>query len=252
MIRNLIVAALVLAAPAAHAARNSMKSDAAMAKSAMFTVRIENVSTPSTLRSKSGETAPAPNSPGLWVLETKPARLFKAGKPQMGWGLEAQAEDGNPTMLAEHCSHHEGVVASGVFNTPVGDDKPGPALPGKKYEFTFTASPGQRLAFTTMFGQSNDLFIGPDEMGIALFDGKGRPVSGDITSKLSIWDAGTEVNEQPGFGPNQAPRQAAPNTGPSEKKPVQLIGKTGDGFSYPKVSDMIRVTLMPTETMAQH
>jgi len=30
-----------------------------------FHVRIENVSTPTTLRSSSGDTAPAPNSPGL-------------------------------------------------------------------------------------------------------------------------------------------------------------------------------------------
>ena len=30
---------------------------------------------------------------------------------------------------------------------------------------------------------------------------------------VALWDAGTEKNEVPGVGPNQAPRQAAPNTG---------------------------------------
>ena len=243
MIGKMMFVSLILAAPAAHAEHK------AMMKSTTFTVRIENVSTPMTLRSKNGETAPAPNSPGLWVVHTKLARLFKLGKTDPGWGLEAQAEDGNPATLAEHCMHHEGVVASGVFNTPVGDDQPGPALPGKKYEFTFAAEPGQRLSFTTMFGQSNDLFMAPGEMGIALFDGKGKPMSGDITSKIELWDAGTEVNQEPGFGPDQAPRQAGPNTGASEKKPV---GKVKDGFTYPKVSDVIRVTLMPSESMAQH
>lgn len=209
-----------------------------------FTVRIENVSTTSTLQSKSGMTAPAPNSPGAWVVQVKPGRLFATGQVQKGWGLEAQAEDGNPKMLAEHCMHHEGVRSAGAFDTPVGDAQPGPALPGKAYQFTVMAKPGDRLSFTTMFGQSNDLFYAPADEGIALFE-KGRPVSGDVTAKVLLWDAGTEVNEEPGFGANQAPRQSGPNTGPSEKKAVALVK---DGFSYPRVSDVIRVTITPGQT----
>ncbi len=223
------------------------QADAPMMKGTQFNVRVENVSTASTLRSTSGMTAPAPNSPGLWVVHTKSARLFRVGKPDLGWGLEAQAEDGNPSLLAEHCMHHEGVVASGVFDTPVGDEKPGPALPGKAYEFTLTAKSGERLSFTTMFGQSNDLFFAPDESGIALFDAKGRPLGGDVTAQLALWDAGTEVNEEPGIGPNQAPRQSASNTGPSEKR---ALGKVKDGFRYPKVSEVLKVTITPMHTTA--
>jgi len=48
-----------------------------------------------------------------------------------GAGLESQAENGDPSKLAASVKEAKGVVASGVFNTPVGDDKPGPALPGK-------------------------------------------------------------------------------------------------------------------------
>lgn len=235
--RKLLITLLVAAAPAAVSAQS-------MHGATSFTVRIENVSTPTTLRSTTGMTAPAPNSPGAWVVQEKPGRLFEAGKIQAGWGLEAQAEDGNPTMLANHCMHHEGVLSSGVFNTPRGDEKPGPALPGKVYEFVVTAKPGDRLSFTTMFGQSNDLFLAPDDKGIALFE-KGRPMSGDVTAQVRLWDAGTEVNEEPGFGLNQAPRQSAPNTGPSEKKPVALVH---DRFTYPKVSDVIRVTITPGQT----
>lgn len=209
-----------------------------------FTVRIENVSTTSTLKLSNGTTAPAPNSPGAWVVQEKPGRLFEAGKVQRGWGLEMQAEDGNPSMLAAHCAHHEGVLSSGVFNTPKGDDKPGPAFPGKAYEFTVTAKPGDRLAFTSMFGQSNDEFFSPDDKGIALFE-NGRPVSGDVTSQVYLWDAGTEVNEEPGLGPNQAPRQSAPNTGPSESKPVMRVH---DAYTWPKVSDVIRVTISPAQS----
>ena len=59
---------------------------------------------------------------------------------------------------------------AGVFNMPVGAHGPGPLLPGGAYEFEVTASPETPyLSFATMFVQSNDLFIGPDDMGIALF-----------------------------------------------------------------------------------
>jgi hypothetical protein len=209
-----------------------------------FHVRIENVSTGATLRSSSGETAPAPNSPGLWIVHTGKRVVFTSGKLDRGQGLEAQAEDGNPSQLAASVKQVKGVVASGVFDTPVGDDKAGPALPGKAYEFTFQARPGDRLTVTTMFGQSNDLFYAPSDDGIALFE-KGAPISGDVTSRFHLWDAGTEVNEKPGFGPNQAPRQAAPNTGPSEHEPVRRIEDVKDGFSYPGVKQVLRVTITP-------
>ena len=61
-----------------------------------FTERIENVSTTGTLKLSSGGTAPAPNSPGAWVVQKMPSRLFASGKVQAGWGLEKQAEDGDP------------------------------------------------------------------------------------------------------------------------------------------------------------
>jgi hypothetical protein len=245
MSRKLWLAMILLALPVAAQA-----GDEAMMKSGTtFTVRIENVSTPTTLKSASGQTAPAPNSPGVWVVHRVPAPLFAVGKPEPGWGLEAQAEDGNPAALAEHCASHKGVLSVGVFNTPKGDSEPGPALPGKAYEFTVTANPGDRLSFTTMFGQSNDLFYAPDAAGIPLFDAKGHPMSGDVTEKLVLWDAGTEVNEEPGFGPNQAPRQSAPNTGPSERKPVR---KVKDAFTYPKVAQVLKVTIAASPDIAAH
>jgi hypothetical protein len=207
-----------------------------------FTIRIENVSTPTTLHSSSGATAPAPHAPGLWIVHTDNHPVFTAGKPDRGAGLKSQAEDGDPSKLAASVKKMKGVVASGVFNTPVGDDKPGPALPGKGYQFTFEASPGQRLTVTTMFGQSNDLFYAPGDDGIALFENS-EPIHGDITSRFHLWDAGTEVNEEPGFGPNQAPRQAAPSTGPSERKPVRHIEDLKDGFTYPSVEQVISVSV---------
>lgn len=93
-----------------------------------------------------------------------------------------------------------------------------------------------------MFVQSNDLFISPDPEGIALFDSKREPISGDITRYFKLWDAGTEVNEEPGVGPNQAPRQPAPNTGATENEVVDLVD---DEYTYPNVSDIIRVVIIP-------
>src|SRR2546425_8652782 len=43
----------------------------------------------------------------------------------------------------------------------------------------------------------------------------------------------------------RSPRQKAPNTGASERKPVQLVKDVKDGFTYPKVTDVLRVTITP-------
>lgn len=210
-----------------------------------FKVRIENISNPDGQTASNGAKWPFALSPGVWLVHGKNAPLFTTGKHDRGKGLEAQAEDGNPAVLAESLKKQPGVKSSGVFNTPVDATAPGPIGPGGAYEFTFTATPGSRLSFAMMFGQSNDLLYSPNDTGIALFDKKGKPISGDITSKVSLWDVGTEVNEEPGTGPNQAPRQSAPNTGREEHEPVRLITAVHDGFAYPKTPDVMRITITP-------
>src|SRR5207237_9401295 len=85
-----------------------------------FHVRIENVSTATTLRSSSGDSAPAPNSPGLWIVHRANRVAFTAGKPDRGVGLEGQAEDGNPTSLAESVEKAKGVVVRGTVHPAVG------------------------------------------------------------------------------------------------------------------------------------
>ena len=71
---------------------------------------------------------------------------------------------------------------------------------------------------------------------------------GDITSQILLWDAGTEVNEEPGVGPNQAALQPAPNTGPAEHGVVRPITEVKDGFHYPTVPEVLRVTITPGPT----
>jgi hypothetical protein len=209
-----------------------------------FLVRIENVSDGMTLQLSNGETAPAPNSPGVWTITRFGNPLFKFGRFDLGLGMEQQAEDGDPTMLAASMEANRRVKSSGVFAVPVGDAGPGPALPGKAYEFTVEARPGDHLSFSSMFGQSNDLFYSPGVFGIPLFKWGRRPISGDVTRYIRLWDAGTEVNQEPGLGPDQAPRQSGPNTGQAEHKRVFPVR---DQFTYPAVKDVIKVTITPVE-----
>jgi len=103
--------------------------------------------------------------------------------------------------------------ASGAFATPVGAAGPGPLLPGEAYEFSFYAAPGENVSFATMFVQSNDWFFAPNELGIPVYNADGSANTGDVTSYVALWDAGTEGDEPIGTGANQAPRQAGPNTG---------------------------------------
>ncbi len=189
---------------------------------------------------------PVPISPGVWVVHTEAYVLFKDGVKDYGDGLENLAEDGDPATLWQTIKGKRYVESSGIFDMPLGSSSPGPAGPGHAFQFQFDAEEGSRLSFATMFSQSNDLFFAPDDLGIDLFP-NGTALDGTITSYVQLWDAGTEVNEYPGFGPNQAPRQAAPNTGTSESDPVELVSLVGDGFTYPPVSSVIKVTITATE-----
>lgn len=176
-----------------------------------------------TLESVAG--GPSPLSPGVFVIHQNGMPIFTTGQLDRGQGLEQNAEDGNPANLAKN------IPGAMLFNMPVGADKAGPATPGNKFQFTFMAKPGDRLSFVTMFGQSNDAFYAPDPAGLALFNGN-TPISGDITSQITLWDAGTEVNEQPGTSMSQAARQVGPNLGTAESQPIATIADRKDGFTY--------------------
>jgi hypothetical protein len=180
-------------------------------------------------------------SPGVYAVHTGPAVLFEDGAADYGDGLERIAEDGNPSALGAALAADADLSASGVFDTGVGAASPGPIGPGGAYVFTLTAMPGDRLSFATMYAQSNDLFYAPSGEGIGLFSGS-TPLDGDVTSLVMLWDAGTEVNEEPGVGLDQAPRQGAPDTGAAEGGVVREVD---DGFDYAPVSESVRVTLTP-------
>jgi hypothetical protein len=207
-----------------------------------FNIKVENISKGEVLKLSNGKTAPFVSAPVLWVIHEGSAHpIFTGGTLDARRGLELLAETGNPSELLKSLAGKRGIVAVGADATPVGATAEGPITPGQKYEFVVVARPGQVLSTAWMFGQSNDLFYSNDRP-IALFDASGRPKSEEMTAQLSLWDAGTEVNEEPGLGPNQGPRQKTPDDGVQER---QGVAHVNDKYSYPRTADVLRVTITP-------
>lgn len=192
-----------------------------------FTIRISSVSKDDTLRVPGAAAVKAPIAPGVFLVD-RAATVFEPGKPASA-ELQALAEDGNfeplQKVLAQHFGERSGMFAPGL-------------------EFTVTAKPGDRLSFATMFVQSNDKFYAPAGGGLTLFDAGGKPVSGDLTIAVRLFDAGTEIDQQPGAGPDQAPRQKSANQGADQDK---AVAEADDGFTYPAVAEVLRLEIKAGE-----
>jgi hypothetical protein len=209
-----------------------------------FTVRVENISTGEVLKLSNGKSAPFVSAPVLWVIHTGGSNpIFAGGTRDRGEGLELLAETGDPSNLVRALAGKSGVIATGAAARPVGATEDGPLTPGQKYEFQISVQPGHLLSTAWMFGQSNDLFYSNDRP-VALFDAAGKPVSAALTTRLSLWDAGTEVNEEPGLGPYQGPRQSTPDAGVTES---EAIAHVRDKYTYPRIGEVLRLTIAPAE-----
>lgn len=237
MLKQKIAAGVVFVIAIAVGIQGNVAAFGRVKNTKTFKVRIENVSS-NELSTEGGAKYPFALSPGLYVVNHRKTYFFNEGG-KADAALEAQAEDGNPELLSKKYLTKVGSVHMGIFNKPVGADKAAPILPGDAYEFTFTGTEGMRLSLIAMYGQSNDLFYAPTQ-ALDLFDRNGDPLTGDITDSLVLWDAGTEVNQAPGVGDEQAPRQKMANTGKVENGKVV---KVNDGFMYPNTKDVLRVTI---------
>jgi len=139
------------------------------------------------------------------------------------------------TLTVENVSTPYLFFESGVAAIPSGASEAGPALPGHSFQFSFHAGPSHKLSFATMYGFSNDGFYAPDTTGISLYDGSGMPLTGDVTSQIMLWDAGTQGNQMPGMD--------NPHDGGATEDPVQLMSAVGDGYDYGMVDTNLKVTL---------
>jgi hypothetical protein len=259
--------AIAIATAVGAQGAESGRADSAVTR---FTVRIENTSTPSTLKLSSGGAVAIPVSPGVWAVHTAGNPILTPGQIEPGLGLKGLAEAGMASEFAANLGGVAGVKSYGAFEKPlapritIGGMKPRRDMPvakpdasasretasrmlqpGHHFEFTIEARPGDRLSLAMMIAQSNDGLVATGPEGIALFDASGRPVTGDVTGQLALWDAGTEVNEEPGLGRNQGLRQGAAHAGDPERRPVRLMSDAEFGALWPAVGAIVRVTVRP-------
>lgn len=199
-----------------------------------FEITIANVSGDATLTT--------PVSPGVYATHGAGFSLFTDGQADRGEGLARIAEDGNPATLAAALEARAELLSKGVFDTPDGADAKGPARPGDTFTFRVRASAASpNVSFATMYGQSNDWFFAPGPEGIPLFgsDGQALPER-DVSDLVHVWDVGSEVNQAPGMGPDQGPRQKAPDTGPAEGVLARFTDTTR---AYPSARSIARVSV---------
>lgn len=86
-----------------------------------FKVRIENISNSGGLTSADGTKYSFAVSPGMFVVTRNKTDFFKVGK-KADDGLETQAEDGNPEVLAKKLLTEIGSAYLGIFIPPDGTD----------------------------------------------------------------------------------------------------------------------------------
>lgn len=211
-----------------------------------FTVTMSNVSPPDAMRGPDGTPHAAGMSHGIFAIHRSASPIVTPGTTiDAATGIGALAEDGNVRPPQLYLWRHPDVLEGGIFYKPVGAERDEELWPGKTYEFVVTADPGDRLSLATMLMQSNDALYATGERGIALFDGGGTPISGDVTDQLLLWDMGTERNQVCGFGPDAGMFQAYQGDGPREREPVRLIEEADVGCVYPAAPAVLSVIVRP-------
>ena len=149
--------------------------------------------------------------------------IYELGKTDSGMGLKDIAQFGNVTKLQNSLKslpNVKGVYIAG--NAPV--------APGNKVTTNFNADPGDKIAYATMFGFSNDWFYANEQNIDA-------NMKGDLTSKTVLFDSGTGVDQYPGAGNHQALFGGTPQ---SEN---MVISKVGTQYPIPAAQNVIKVTV---------
>ena len=186
-------------------------------------------------------------APGLVVVHDATVSLFAEGEAASS-ELESAAEDGDPQAVIDALTGAEGVFSVSLLTHE--DEvtyEAAAMLPGQDGRRQITGPGDAVVSVAFMFGESNDIFFANPEP-IPLWDGEVNV--GDWTASLALWDAGTEVNQEPGLGADQAPRQAAADQGTAEDGVVTVVdGVDANGYVYPGVAVVVSLaaTAPPTE-----
>ncbi|MCS4304479.1 spondin domain-containing protein [Chryseobacterium sp. BIGb0232] len=149
--------------------------------------------------------------------------IYELGKMDNGMGLKEIAQTGNVSKLQNSLKSFPGI--KGIY---VAGNAPVP--PGNKIMTKFTADQGDKIAYATMFGFSNDWFYA-NETSID------ATVKGNLSSKTTLFDSGTGVDQYPGAGNRQALFGGTP------KSENMVISKVGTQYPIPAVQNVIKVTV---------
>jgi len=176
---------------------------------------LTNISTPGSLvPASTGVPADHSFAPGIAVVHDDLWALFAMGSP-VDPGLEALAEDGDNAPLIDTLTS-AGAVDATSFAAEDETYADAPMEPGDEAELWIRAAPGDHVTVAAMLGQSNDWFVSVAPGGVPLFDDAGQVRVGEHTAELRFYDAGSEVSQEYGAGPDQAARQSAPGQGEDE------------------------------------
>lgn len=139
---------------------------------------------------------------------------------------------GKSTITVQNVLDSKPLVESGTFqgpSTPL-------ILPGESATIKFSAAKGEALSFVTMYGASNDLFFGPDNPGIQVYDTEGNPIEGDVSAQVKLWDNGTRINQKPGATVN--------HPGSADNKNVaEVNGSDAQGNTYLPAAKLVKASL---------
>ena len=149
--------------------------------------------------------------------------IYELGQLDSGKGLKEISQFGNVTKLQNSLKalpNVKGVYIAGSA----------PVAPGQKISTNFEVNLGDKIAYVTMFGFSNDWFYANEQA----VDGN---TLGDISSKTALFDSGTGINQYPGAGNHQALFGGMPQA------ENIVISKVGNEYPVPPVQNVIKVTI---------
>ncbi|WP_345989178.1 spondin domain-containing protein [Chryseobacterium sp. Chry.R1] len=164
-------------------------------------------------------------SEGLIVVYTGDKNpIFELGKLDAGIGLKELSQMGVAAKLQNSLkalSYVKGVYKIGNILI----------APGEKASTSFEAGAGDKLAYVTMFGISNDWFYSNNKV----ISGNTK---GDLTSSTTLYDSGTGIDQYPGAGNNQVVFGGTPL--PESKIISEVVGNK---YPIPPLKNIIKVTV---------
>ncbi|HIB8181459.1 TPA: spondin domain-containing protein [Elizabethkingia anophelis] len=149
--------------------------------------------------------------------------FFKIGDENSA--LKEFAQYGSVTKLKDYLRADSGVKSIYIAGTDQ-------LKPGEKASVNITTQPGDKIAYATKFGYSNDWFytnsneLSADKKGVLTYD-------------TSLFDSGTSQDQYPGAGNNQA---LLGNESPHAQLYTEKIKKVDNTFPVPDVPQILKIT----------